>query len=295
MTADDAGISGRHRAGRHPLIIGRDARSPPSAGPRVGQVGDGILESGKSRSGIAAPDRDGVVPDLRRVAVVMRGRMLGRRWDSSSILIVPRTRNNRRTDRGPVFRPILVRSARSLHRTACPLQGVGGNRGRSRGPEESRIEPGEGPSTIASQIGHQWLQERVRRILSEGSFLRRGCTLYFKCAVEQRLARQAHNLEVVGSIPTGATFDSRSSTDREFFFGPTSSAAAHLPRSGALKDGQRLDRRVRRPARPALLRLPGGHPHDRLPSMSRDQSPRPLPNSRTRRAWPIPLRMRTRR
>ena len=25
------------------------------------------------------------------------------------------------------------------------------------------------------------------------------------CAVEQRLARQAHNLEVVGSIPTGAT------------------------------------------------------------------------------------------
>jgi hypothetical protein len=26
------------------------------------------------------------------------------------------------------------------------------------------------------------------------------------CAVEQRLARQAHNLEVVGSIPTGATF-----------------------------------------------------------------------------------------
>ena len=26
-----------------------------------------------------------------------------------------------------------------------------------------------------------------------------------KCAVEQRLARQAHNLEVVGSIPTGAT------------------------------------------------------------------------------------------
>jgi hypothetical protein len=27
-----------------------------------------------------------------------------------------------------------------------------------------------------------------------------------ECAVEQRLARQAHNLEVVGSIPTGATF-----------------------------------------------------------------------------------------
>ncbi len=26
----------------------------------------------------------------------------------------------------------------------------------------------------------------------------------FHCAVEQRLARQAHNLEVVGSIPTGA-------------------------------------------------------------------------------------------
>ena len=26
-----------------------------------------------------------------------------------------------------------------------------------------------------------------------------------ECAVEQRLARQAHNLEVVGSIPTGAT------------------------------------------------------------------------------------------
>jgi hypothetical protein len=25
-----------------------------------------------------------------------------------------------------------------------------------------------------------------------------------RCAVEQRLARQAHNLEVVGSIPTGA-------------------------------------------------------------------------------------------
>jgi acyl-CoA thioesterase YciA len=32
--------------------------------------------------------------------------------------------------------------------------------------------------------------------------------LVLKCAVEQRLARQAHNLEVVGSIPTGATFRS---------------------------------------------------------------------------------------
>ena len=30
--------------------------------------------------------------------------------------------------------------------------------------------------------------------------------LVLKCAVEQRLARQAHNLEVVGSIPTGAIF-----------------------------------------------------------------------------------------
>ena len=29
--------------------------------------------------------------------------------------------------------------------------------------------------------------------------------LVLNCAVEQRLARQAHNLEVVGSIPTGAT------------------------------------------------------------------------------------------
>ena len=28
--------------------------------------------------------------------------------------------------------------------------------------------------------------------------------LVLNCAVEQRLARQAHNLEVVGSIPTGA-------------------------------------------------------------------------------------------
>ena len=28
--------------------------------------------------------------------------------------------------------------------------------------------------------------------------------LLLHCAVEQRLARQAHNLEVVGSIPTGA-------------------------------------------------------------------------------------------
>ncbi len=28
--------------------------------------------------------------------------------------------------------------------------------------------------------------------------------LYYMCAVEQRLARQAHNLEVVGSIPAGA-------------------------------------------------------------------------------------------
>jgi hypothetical protein len=31
------------------------------------------------------------------------------------------------------------------------------------------------------------------------------CWLVLNCAVEQRLARQAHNLEVVGSIPTGAT------------------------------------------------------------------------------------------
>ena len=34
--------------------------------------------------------------------------------------------------------------------------------------------------------------------------------LVLKCAVEQRLARQAHNLEVVGSIPTGATSFSHS-------------------------------------------------------------------------------------
>ena len=34
----------------------------------------------------------------------------------------------------------------------------------------------------------------------------RGLPLYYLCAMEQRLARQAHNLEVVGSIPTGATF-----------------------------------------------------------------------------------------
>ena len=32
--------------------------------------------------------------------------------------------------------------------------------------------------------------------------------LVLNCAVEQRLARQAHNLEVVGSIPTGATCSS---------------------------------------------------------------------------------------
>jgi hypothetical protein len=31
--------------------------------------------------------------------------------------------------------------------------------------------------------------------------------------VEQRLARQAHNLEVVGSIPTGATFSPRYETN----------------------------------------------------------------------------------
>ena len=32
-----------------------------------------------------------------------------------------------------------------------------------------------------------------------------GHRLYSECVVEQRLARQAHNLEVVGSIPTGAS------------------------------------------------------------------------------------------
>ena len=39
-----------------------------------------------------------------------------------------------------------------------------------------------------------------------GSFLEGAMEVRLTCAVEQRLARQAHNLEVVGSIPTGATF-----------------------------------------------------------------------------------------
>ena len=49
-------------------------------------------------------------------------------------------------------------------------------------------------------------EKRVRR-----AFFREGMGLRLTCAVEQRLARQAHNLEVVGSIPTGATQNHRNS------------------------------------------------------------------------------------
>src|SRR5262249_1426829 len=60
----------------------------------------------------------------------------------------------------------------------------------------------------------QMLAKRTRFVLSaEGSlqqlrvespFLGGRVRIKLECAVEQRLARQAHNLEVVGSIPTGA-------------------------------------------------------------------------------------------
>src|SRR5580658_2323281 len=52
-----------------------------------------------------------------------------------------------------------------------------------------------------------------------------------ECAVEQRLARQAHNLEVVGSIPTGATSVDRASS-------PSSKSREELSQSA---DAVRMD------------------------------------------------------
>jgi hypothetical protein len=57
------------------------------------------------------------------------------------------------------------------------------------------------------------LQRLTRNMTFPDYFTKHGCAASFRlgkselllqCAVEQRLARQAHNLEVVGSIPTGA-------------------------------------------------------------------------------------------
>lgn len=48
-----------------------------------------------------------------------------------------------------------------------------------------------------------WISHRITPISGPASSLRGQPGLHLKCAVEQRLARQAHNLEVVGSIPAG--------------------------------------------------------------------------------------------
>jgi hypothetical protein len=57
--------------------------------------------------------------------------------------------------------------------------------------------------TIAyNEMGNQervFWSELARRAFLWGAY-----AVLLPCAVEQRLARQAHNLEVVGSIPTGA-------------------------------------------------------------------------------------------
>lgn len=53
----------------------------------------------------------------------------------------------------------------------------------------------------------QWRPSSIQN--TGGSFLGGAMEVRYICAVEQRLARQAHNLEVVGSIPTGATFYTR--------------------------------------------------------------------------------------
>ena len=61
------------------------------------------------------------------------------------------------------------------------------------------------PAIDGTKGGDRPGQGAIRNFFRWGAFLGGGWPVYFQCAVEQRLARQAHNLEVVGSIPTGAT------------------------------------------------------------------------------------------
>lgn len=48
---------------------------------------------------------------------------------------------------------------------------------------------------------------KIPKLFRETSFQLEPVKVYFSCAVEQWLARQAHNLEVVGSNPAGAIFE----------------------------------------------------------------------------------------
>jgi hypothetical protein len=58
---------------------------------------------------------------------------------------------------------------------------------------------------IAKKSDTAWDATAHFRLLPcECPFSLKKSALVLNCAVEQRLARQAHNLEVVGSIPTGA-------------------------------------------------------------------------------------------
>ena len=115
--------------------------------------------------------------------------------------------------------------------------------------------------------------------------------LELKCAVEQRLARQAHNLEVVGSIPTGATFDHSTACDRKppsrggFFMRRLNSAAILLGLSELTVDPARVSDRCDAKGPRAKL----------WPKVARASPERPLPNRRTRRAWPNRTRMMPKR
>ena len=57
--------------------------------------------------------------------------------------------------------------------------------------------------------GHSDKRLAILALPCAGPFPLTKSGLVLKCAVEQRLARQAHNLEVVGSIPTGAISTTR--------------------------------------------------------------------------------------
>jgi hypothetical protein len=76
---------------------------------------------------------------------------------------------------------------------------------RQFGSEPVGRDRSAGRIGIAKKSDTAWDATAHFRLLPcECPFSLKKSALVLNCAVEQRLARQAHNLEVVGSIPTGA-------------------------------------------------------------------------------------------
>ena len=107
----------------------------------------------------------------------------------------------------------------SLHPITCGYvlqNSPAGNQSRSSAPFIFRTH-----SPVAGPFDFVGIPDRRRRTWKEvwtkrsgGASLGGGNAILWQCAVEQRLARQAHNLEVVGSIPTVAIFPTSQSDRR---------------------------------------------------------------------------------